>query len=188
MIVAAAILAAGGSRRLGQPKQLLRIDGVTLAELVVARVCSTSCDRFALVVGAHATDVVARVQRYAVDIIYNADWEAGLGSSVRAAARWARRTCARGLLLCVVDQPKLSTTHLDELVQTFRQTGNTVGSRYSGALGVPAIFGAAYFDDLEVIAGDRGARSLLGRRGTHVIDWPDGAVDIDLPGDLAQLT
>jgi CTP:molybdopterin cytidylyltransferase MocA len=182
--IAAAILAAGGSRRLGRPKQLLPVGDGTLIELVVARVCAASCDRFALVVGAHATEVAARVQRYPVDIVDNADWQEGLGSSVRAAARWAHGINAHALLLCVVDQPKLSTAHLDQLVDTFRQTGDVVGSRYAGTVGVPAIFGAACFDELEALAGDRGARSLLGRLGTRVVDWPDGEIDIDVPADL----
>jgi xanthine dehydrogenase accessory factor len=184
-VIAAAILAAGGSRRLGRPKQLLPVQGTTLVELIAARVCATSCDRIALVVGAHAAEVAARVERYGIEILDNPDWQEGISSSVRAAARWARRIEAQGLLLCVVDQPKLSTGHLDELVDTFRQSGDVVASRYANTLGVPAVFDAGSFDELEALAGDRGARSLLGRAGTRVVDWPEGAIDIDVPADLA---
>ncbi len=185
--IVAAVLAAGGSRRLGRPKQLLPLHGTTLVEAVTARVLATSADFVAVVVGAQAAEVAAQVERFAVEILDNADWQEGIGASVRVAARWARRIGASALLLCVVDQPRLSTSHLEDLIDTFRQTGDAVGSRYSGTLGVPAIFGAASFDELEVLAGDRGARALLGRAGTRIVDWPDGAIDIDVPADLAQL-
>lgn len=187
-MIVAAVLAAGGSRRLGRPKQLLPLHGTTLVEAVVVRVCASSCDHVAVVVGSHASEVAAQVDRFPVEILENPDWQEGLGSSVRVAARWARRIGASALLLCVVDQPRLSTSHLDDLIDTFRQTGDAVGSRYSGTLGVPAIFSAASFDELEALAGDRGARALLGRAGTRIVDWPDGAIDIDVPADLVQLS
>jgi CTP:molybdopterin cytidylyltransferase MocA len=184
--IAAAILAAGGSRRLGQPKQLLAIDGTTLVETVVARVCASRCDRFAIVVGAHAADVIARVARHPVDIVANPHWQEGLASSVRAAAAWAQRIAASGLLLCVVDQPRLATEHLDRLVERFRASRTAVGSRYAGTLGVPAIVPATAFAELIALTGDRGARALLARPGTIAIDWADGAIDIDVAADLAH--
>lgn len=184
-MIAAAILAAGASRRLGRPKQLLMIGGTTLVELVIDRVCASRCDRIGVVVGAYAAEVVVRVPRRGVEIVENVAWEEGMASSIRAATAWARSHDASGLLLCVVDQPRLSTRHLDALIDEFRRCSGTVASRYDGTLGVPAIFGSSSFAELAALTGDRGARRLLARPGTRALDWADGAVDIDLPTDHA---
>lgn len=184
MTIAAAILAAGGSRRLGRPKQLLPFGDTTLVEAMIARVWATTCDHVGIVVGAHAADVVVQT-RSGVDIIDNPHWEEGMGSSVRTAVAWAESLESSGLLLCVVDQPRLTTQHLEALLAEFRRTHANVGSRYDGRLGVPAIFSARCFPALASLSGDRGARAVLARPGTRWIEWADGAFDIDVPKDLA---
>ena len=85
----------------------------------------------------------------------------------------------------VCDQPHVDDVHLDALITAFIATRQTVGSAYSEAIGVPAIFARSSFDDLASLTGDRGARSLLLRPNVTAIAWPGGAIDIDTPADLA---
>ena len=77
--------------------------------------------------------------------------------------------------------------HAEALVARHRAGGGAaVASRYEGTLGVPAVFGRTRFPELLALRGDQGARALLRHDpGVLVVDWPDGALDIDTPGDLA---
>ena len=96
----AVVLAAGGSRRLGQPKQLLKRDGETLVHRAVRLALETKPQRVLLVVGGHAQAMRDAVADLEVEVVMNAGWEEGLASSVRAASSiesiraWLR---ARGL-------------------------------------------------------------------------------------------
>lgn len=187
MTVAAAILAAGGSTRLGQPKQLLAYGGATLVETIAARVRATSCTRTALVLGANRDAIATRVAHLGVDVVANEAWREGMASSVRAAVRWARTTACSGLLVAVVDQPHLSTAHLERLLAAFGAGADAIASRYAGRLGVPAVFPRSWFAALEQLQGDRGARGLLERSQAVAIDWAEGRIDIDEPADLRHL-
>jgi xanthine dehydrogenase accessory factor len=185
--IGAAILAAGSSSRLGRPKQLLPYAGATLVETIVARVRATSCTRMAVVLGADREEIARRLARVRVDIVDNDAWQEGMAGSLRVAVAWARAAGCTGLLIAVVDQPRLSTAHLERLLAALRATGDAAASRYSGKLGVPAAFGARWFGELERLQGDRGASGLLERSRVTAIDWADGSIDIDEPADLPHL-
>lgn len=185
--IAAVVLAAGASRRLGQPKQLLPYEGSTLIDVVVSRVCAAGCTRVGVVIGAHADEVVRAIASRPVELIENPQWEEGIASSLRAAVAWARRTSCDGLLVCVGDQPYLSTCHLQQLMSRFT-THRPVASRYRDAPDIPAIFGREAFGSLEALRGDRGASQVLSRLRAAVIEWPDGEIDIDHPSDLGRLS
>ena len=82
---------------------------------------------------------------------------------------------------------RLTSEHARLLVAHYRAGGGVaVASRYADTLGVPAVFGRTRFADLLSLRGDQGARSLLrGDPDVIALDWPDGALDIDTPDDLA---
>jgi CTP:molybdopterin cytidylyltransferase MocA len=185
--VVGAALAAGASRRLGQPKQLLPFEGTTLIETIVSRVCATRCTRVCVIVGAHSREIARALAAQPVDVIENLNWEEGIASSLRAAVTWARATTCDGLLVSVSDQPRLSVAHLERLLARF-QSHRPVASRYRDTLGVPAVFGRESFASLETLQGDRGARHLLDRLGAAPVEWPDGEIDIDAPEDLSRLS
>lgn len=186
-MIGAVILAAGSSSRLGTPKQLLPLGGTTLVEAIVDRVLASSSDRVAVVLGARAEEIAPRLASRPVDLLANDDWAEGMAASLRAAVAWARRTACDALLVTLVDQPRLTTAHLDQLLDAHRDTGHPVASRYGESLGAPAVFGRALFEDLAELRGDRGARQLLARCGARAIDWADGHIDIDVPADLRHL-
>lgn len=115
----------------------------------------------------------------------NSAWTEGIASSIRVAAQWAHAHRLDALMLSVCDQPRLTSQHVRALWHTHALRGATVASGYAGTRGVPAVFTASWYPRLQALSGDRGAGALL-REDPEVVvvDWPDGAFDIDTPDDV----
>ncbi|HEY5926895.1 MAG TPA: nucleotidyltransferase family protein [Kofleriaceae bacterium] len=188
MTVAALVLAAGASRRLGEPKQLVSIDGVPLVRRIVERAMA-ACDAVCVVLGARPERVAGALVGLDVALTFCPLWFEGMGASLRTGVAWARAAGHDAVMVLTCDQPRLTVEHARSLVDHHHSHARaTVASRYADTLGVPAVFGSAQFDALLALEGDRGARALL-RSGGNVIavDWADGAFDIDTPADIARL-
>ena len=179
--VAAAILAAGESRRLGRPKQLLPFRGTTLVRAIAGEACASACLHVGVIVGANAFSIAAALDGMPLAVVPNVLWTEGMASSIRCAVDWTRRAGCDALVLLVCDQPRLSAAHVDRLVTEHLSTRVPVASRYADTLGVPAVFGSDAFAELHTLTGDTGARGLLARPDVRAIDWPDGAEDVDTP-------
>lgn len=185
-----AVLAAGASRRFGSPKQLVRFQGQTLLQRVLASAAEISAGSVTLVLGAHAAEIVAALPPGRASVLINREWEEGIASSVRAAVRAVPGACD-ALLILLGDQPLVSAAGLQRLVHARRRhPQQIVASRYSGITGVPAIFPRWCFGDLCGLRGDQGARALITRHSDRVVGLahPEAAVDIDEPEDLLGLT
>ncbi|HEX4322294.1 MAG TPA: nucleotidyltransferase family protein [Acidobacteriaceae bacterium] len=194
MPVPAIILAAGASRRLGQPKQLVRVGGETLLSRTMRVARESGLDPIFVVLGAHHEQILSAVDMSSVQVIVNHDWEQGIASSIRAGLEGILLVDpnAMSLMLLVCDQPKLSAVHLRKLIDTNeqvyeRKTGPAiVASRYAGVAGIPAIFPVSQFPGLLALQGDSGAKSLLRDSASHVveIEFDGGEIDVDLPSDI----
>lgn len=184
MTVAALVLAAGASRRLGQPKQLLPIGGEPLVRRIAQRALA-ACDVACVVVGAGADEVIAALGELAVAFTHAPDWREGMGASLRRGVAWATAAGHDAVAVLTCDQPRLTIEHVRRLVEHHRATGGVVASRYAGTIGVPAVFPRWRFADLLALRGDRGARSLVrSDPDALALDWPDGEFDLDTPDDL----
>jgi CTP:molybdopterin cytidylyltransferase MocA len=183
--IGAAVLAAGSSRRLGRPKQLVVWHGVPLVRRAVEALRRPWCEAVAVVVGEHAGEIAEAVDGFSAEVLQNASWSEGVSASVRAATRWARARAFDALLLAVCDQPGLSGEHVDALRDAFYHRMTIVASVYATVRGVPAVFPSSSFADLAMLRGDRGAGALL-RDAPEVaeVPWEAGAFDIDTPDDL----
>jgi len=186
----AVVLAAGASRRMGRPKQLLEVGGRTLLRRTVDAALASAAWPVVVVLGAHRDAIRPEVARLPVLIADNAAWEEGLSSSIRTGIRvldaFSLSLDAGLLLLC--DQPALSAAHLQRLAGVpLRPPTSIVASRYAGHLGPPALFGRVHFPELAALQGPAGARPVLERHAAAVaaVPLPELAADLDTPADLA---
>lgn len=182
---AVVILAAGASRRLGTPKQLLSINGELLINRIIRVALTTRPAQTLLVLGHGADEIHAMVHDDNVARIDCSDWQSGMSASLRAGIDGVDSRCD-GALILLCDQPELASEHLQSIVQTWRQhPDHAVASRYQSTLGVPALLPRSWFPKIGAIGGDQGARELL-RSLPQVIGIPSPqlARDIDFPWDL----
>jgi molybdenum cofactor cytidylyltransferase len=191
-MIAALILAAGGSSRLGQPKQLVRYRGRSLVRNTAQAALDAACRPVLVVVGAGANEIEPELNDLDVRVVFNRGWQEGMASSIRCGvqALLSREPSVEAVLLLVCDQPFLSSELLREVCAAYDGApGRRVACEYAGTVGVPALFERSLFDDLLTLHGDRGAKSLLqaARADLIRVSWPDGVVAIDRPDDLKQL-
>ena len=185
---AAVVLAAGGSTRLGRPKQLLTRDSETLVHRAARLALASGASRVLVVVGAHADDIAAAVSDLPVACLVNARWREGLAGSVRLVAKiLVNHEGATLLLAC--DQPALDASHLRALQATAEHApSGSAATDFDGRVGVPAWLSADILRHARTLPdGDRGLRGILNAGGFHIAacDAPALAHDIDTPDDLA---
>ena len=187
--VGCAILAAGASRRLGRPKQLVQFRGNELVRHLALQALGSKADHLAVIVGASAEQVVPAVGELPLNCVVNLGWREGIASSIRCAAHWAAQKNLDALILMTCDQPHLEAAHLDRLVAEHETGATQVASRYADVVGVPALFSATVFRRLFALNGDAGAAALL-REDPHTrsVEWPAGQIDLDTTRDLALLS
>jgi molybdenum cofactor cytidylyltransferase len=191
-VIAAVVLAAGQSSRLGRPKQLVAFDGRSLIRRAVEAALEGGCAPVIAVLGASAREVRQEVEPFNVHIVVNENWRVGMAGSIRTgmAGLAAIGASVEAVVLLGCDQPGLDAEVIRRLLDAYhkrRSSGVTmVASAYGETLGTPALFAAVEFAALDALAGDRGARDLLRARSDRVssISWPEGARDVDGPEDL----
>jgi molybdenum cofactor cytidylyltransferase len=194
MPVPAIILAAGASSRLGQPKQLVQIDGDTLLARTIGVASESGAEPVVVVLGANAERIRDLVDMERAHAVINQDWEQGIASSIHAGIESLLRlnSLTEAVLLLVCDQPRLTAGHLRALIEGHSRAhrGTIVASRYEGVAGVPAIFPASQFPGLLALRGDSGAKSLLRNPACPMveIEFSGGEIDVDTPFDLAEIS
>ncbi|MBK9013750.1 MAG: nucleotidyltransferase family protein [Saprospiraceae bacterium] len=187
--IAIIVLAAGASTRLGQPKQLLRLGEKPLLAQICETALSIENQQVIVVLGANCEAIKPAVEHLPVEIIFNEKWPEGMGESI-ACGMSQLRPDAGAVLLLLCDQPFVTTDFLKELVEKWRNSPvQIVASSYAGTFGPPAIFGQKLFPELAALHGQQGAKKLMEKHRPRLalVDFPDGAVDIDLPEDWERV-
>lgn len=199
MRVASILLAAGGSTRLGSPKQLLEFQGRTLLRRAAETMLATACAPVVAVLGAGAESLRRELAGLAVEIVENPHWERGMGTSVRLGIErlldredTGQISEVAGVLLTLCDQPLVGPESLRTMVDAFQAGGRRdriVAAAYNGTTGVPALFGRAFFDELRALPDAMGAKSVLQRHAASVVEivMPAAAMDIDTRAQYEQL-
>jgi molybdenum cofactor cytidylyltransferase len=191
--IPAIVLAAGASQRLGRPKQLLSYRGEFLVERAIRLANEADAAPVIAVLGAHVEIICATIALNDVILSINEQWQQGIASSIHSGLKTldAIAPGALGILILGCDQPRLTAAHLRALIEAFMVQNQPaiVASAYAGIHGVPAVFPRSTFADLLALKGDKGARALLIDPPCNLIAllFEGGEVDIDQPGDLAQL-
>lgn len=184
----AIVLAAGGSQRLGRPKQLLTRDGETLVHRALRLAATTRPQRILLVTGAHAQEVAAACADLPVRIVDNPAWRQGLGSSLRVAAQALASSDLppRGCLLLACDQPALQAGHLQALLDAAQRSRSQCAlTDYGDACGIPAVVTMALL--ARAPDQDRGLRAILAalpENDVARVSNAELALDVDTAEDL----
>ena len=183
------IMAAGESSRFEGCKLLAHVDGVPMLHrtTMVARELVDSPAQICAVTGAwHEEIQQAQDGGEIVDVslLYNPDWEQGLGNSIGFAVQHLPAETDQ-LLILLADQVAITPKELEDLLIAAEGSDIACAS-YSGKRGVPAVFGRKVFPMLAQLNGDRGAKELLNREGLKVTALPmdSAAIDIDTQQDL----
>jgi len=192
--VAIVLLAAGGSARLGRPKQLLMYEGRSLLRRAAAAAVEAACGRQVVaVLGARAEEMVGELAGLAVDVVRNDGWERGIGSSIRAGVERAlaggRAPSAVMIMLC--DQPLVTAGVLRRVVDAHVVDSRALvtAAEFEGTIGPPVVVGAELFPELLALPDDRGAKALWMERPEIVrrVACPEAGADVDTPGDFERL-
>jgi molybdenum cofactor cytidylyltransferase len=189
--VAAIILAAGRSTRMGGPNKLLaELGGKTLVRIVTEQALASKAQGAIVVTGHQAEQVEKALQGLKVKFVRNPDFAEGLASSVKAGVA-AVPDNADGAVICLGDMPLISADLIDRLIEAFSpDSGNLIAVPVSdGRRGNPVLWSRRFFNELMTLDGDIGARHLIARHSEAVAEVPvegHGAfLDIDTPQALA---
>ncbi len=186
------ILAAGNSSRMGQAKMLLPYKGKPFLQNII-EACSHLKNQQTIVVTGFYHDLIkATINTDRITLLQNTDWEEGMGSSIRSAMQYILQhfPTAQQVFIMVCDQPHISANLLQQMIDSKIKTGNgIVACKYNNTEGTPALFDKKYFTFLAKLQGKEGAKKLLQQFNNDVelIDFPEGAIDIDTPEDYEKL-
>ena len=185
------ILAAGGSSRMGSPKQLLPWHGKALLRHVAEVALGIEPALVCAVLGANAALVRPCLDGTQVIIAENEAWPEGMASSLRCGleAVTRLRPDLDGVIFLVCDQPQVGAELLTAMLRAARGEGRTVvACEYDGTTGVPAWFHRSHFPELLALHGAQGARQVMRAHEATLarVPFAGGSADIDTPDDYAR--
>ncbi len=196
--IAAVVLAAGQSRRMGAlNKLLIEVDGEPMVRRVASAALASGATPVVVVTGHEAERLQAALDGLDVTFTHNPDYAEGMSSSLHCgieALDPARAPGVDGAVVCLGDMPRTSADLIDRLIAGFGPLeGRAIGvPTYRGKRGNPVLWAARFFGEMRNLSGDVGARHLIGDHADAVyeIESPDHSVtiDVDTPEALDALS
>lgn len=192
MSSAGLVLAAGSSRRMGSPKQLLMVDGRPLLEVVVAQTCASRLEEVTVVLGAAVDEIRSRVDFGRARILINPDHASGMASSLRAGLASLGGLVDRAVVI-LGDQPDITGQLLDRLLDLQEESGLPAAAlSFNGLLHPPVVLRRELWGDLMALEGDVGCRAVIRALPELVAKFAAGhdlkhPVDLDTPVDYQRL-
>jgi molybdenum cofactor cytidylyltransferase len=189
--VAAIVLAAGESRRMGFPKALLPIEGHTFVEHILAAFAASRVSDAYVVLGAHRERILAEVRLGAAQVVVNDRWEQGQLSSLVAGLRALPAGAHDAVMMALVDHPLVDPDVVDSIIRAFEATGAPiVVPVHEGRRGHPVLFATRLVPELLAAPVDQGARAVVRAHSGEVLEVPSPApgilADIDTPQLYAE--
>ncbi len=195
-MIAALVLAAGASSRMGRPKLDLDVGGKTVLERAVDTLLASPVERVLVVVSPDRTGIPLSIDRLGdrsesrLRVVHNPGAEEGMASSIRAGL-CVLPDETRALVIALADKPLVRSETIARLVSRFEQGGaRIVYPRYRGRQGHPVVIASALFPELRDLEGDSGAKPLLRKHAQAAVpvdvDDPGVLLDIDTPEDYAN--
>lgn len=187
----ALVLAAGMSRRLGRPKQVLELDGTPLVCHVADAAQGANLDGVIVVIGAHASEIELALRGRPVYRVFNPHFAQGQGASLAAGIRAMPSTVDAAVVL-LADMPQIRSDVISAVVDRWRETqAPALIAQYRAGRGHPVVFDRSVFGDLAKLDSDTGGREILTSLGDLVVGVPVDAVgpprDVDTEEDWERL-
>ena len=186
------LLAAGGSTRMGQPKQLLPWGKQTLIEHQIQTLQKTG-NPVNVVLGSNSDLIIPVIEKFPVNVFVNNEWKSGMGSSISGGISQINQRFPEvaGVLITLIDQPMVTTFYLEKMLYAYQpDSQQIIASRSaSGWTGVPVLFDRCYFNELSELADDEGAKKIIKRYEESVIFMEGGELleDMDTMQTYKQL-
>lgn len=185
------LLAAGASTRMGSPKQLLQVNGKSMLRRIAKAALQAECGPVLLVLGDHAENIESEVKDLDIEMVTNAGWEEGMGSSIRTgiASLQTMHPACKAALIMVTDQPYVNSDLIKRMLMQQQATAKSiVACRYGNSFGPPVLFQSDFFPELLALRGDAGAKGLVKQHIQEVawIDFEEGIYDLDTKTDYEQ--
>ena len=182
------VLAAGNSTRMGASKQLLDVKGDKLLRRTVRTILKAEIDAVVVVLGAGERDHRRVLEDLDVSIVSNKHWATGMGSSIKRGLAHLRRNHSdlTAVIISVCDQPLLNADIISGLISGYRQHKKPViASGYAEVPGVPVLFDRSFFDKLDALPDNQGAKKIILQNpaDVHTIPFAGGEVDLDTMED-----
>ncbi len=191
--IAALILAAGQSRRMGVTNKLLaEIDGKAMLARVVEVAQASQVEHIVAVTGHEADIVAAALAHYDVPVVHNPDFADGLSTSLQRGVGELADDID-GVIVLLGDMPRIAPLHIDRLIAAFNPLeGRAICvPTYQGKRGNPVLFGSQFFAEMADVGGDSGAKHLIGEHEDDLVEVPmedDGIfLDVDTPDALTAI-
>ena len=186
----AMILAAGESRRMGQPKLLLPFGDKTIIETVVEKVISSKVDNTLVVLGSEREEVEEKIKNFPVKLAFNPDYPSGMLSSVLCGFKTLPEE-TQAVVVVLGDQPSVSKEVVDKIVDAYQKTGKgIVLPVYKKERGHPVIIDMKYKDEVENLSPDIGLRGTVYSHPEDIleveVDAPEILQDIDDEADYKR--
>jgi molybdenum cofactor cytidylyltransferase len=178
------LLAAGVSRRMGTPKQLLPWGTTTLIEHQIKNLLNTN-NSVSVILGAYADEIIKVIDKFPINVFRNENWENGMGTSIAYGVQQLleKDSTADGILISLIDQPLLTTNHFRKMLNLFqsRKKQIIVSHAENCWSGAPVLFDRVYFDELLMLKGDEGAKRITNkyRNSVKLIDGGSILRDVD---------
>ncbi len=182
-MISAIILAAGKSVRMGKCKQLLILNGQTIIEHVIENISASKVDEIIVVLGFKADIIKEKIKRYHVKAIVNDRYELGMSTSLKAGLRILNKKTEAALFI-LGDQPYVEASTINKLILNYEKKKPLIAVPvHKGRRGNPVLIDRTLFDEIKKISGDTGARTLIKKHKTNVLDveveTPNIFIDID---------
>ena len=186
------ILAAGGSVRLGSPKQLLQYQQQSLLKNIVDTSLKISNAHVVVVVGAQKDIMLKELHNHVVNIVVNENWLKGMSTSIKIglAESIALNPLMEACIFVVCDQPFINLQLLQTLIYTYEHSEkDIVACVYEDVIGTPVLFNKKYFDDFKLLENEEGAKKILtiNNKDLEIIPFIHGEIDIDTNEDYKKL-
>ena len=185
------ILAAGESSRLGYPKQIAKYKEKTLLQLAIDAANDANVDKRVLVLGANRDEIKKTFPGASIPNIPNPHYQKGMSSSIKVGLEYMLKIDKPDqVIIMLCDQPFVDAKILNKLIAAQKkESKGIIACSYSKTVGVPILFGSAYFQELMALTGDEGAKNIVlaNEDDLATVAFPKGKVDIDTEEDLRDL-